>query len=38
MHNQRDDAGAVAGLEVDGRALALQIPLAATTRDLQAPD
>ncbi|XP_066371371.1 protein ALP1-like [Miscanthus floridulus] len=39
MHSQRDDAGAGAeGLEVDGRALALRTALAATMKDLRAPD
>lgn len=38
LHSQRDDAGAGAGLEIDGRALALRSALAATTRDLRAPD
>jgi uncharacterized protein YhaN len=39
IHSQRDDAGARAeGLEVDGRALELRSALAATMKDLRAPD
>ncbi|XP_062233534.1 protein ALP1-like [Phragmites australis] len=39
MQSQGDDTGAGAeGFEVDGRALALRSALAATMRDLQAPD
>uniref|UniRef100_A0A0A9H0L8 Uncharacterized protein n=1 Tax=Arundo donax TaxID=35708 RepID=A0A0A9H0L8_ARUDO len=39
MQSQGDNAGAGAGgFEVDGRALALRRALAATMRDLLAPD